>query len=55
MQVNVLKRFAWVNALLGLGLQVFVKTLTGRTITLCDLYESDDVEWVKERIQYQIG
>ncbi|XP_047001445.1 polyubiquitin [Schistocerca americana] len=36
------------------GLQVFVKTLNGRTITL-DLSDSDTIEGVKTKIQYKDG
>ena len=38
----------------GLGMQIFVKTLTGKTITL-DVDSSDTIETIKQKIQYKEG
>ena len=35
--------------------QIFVKTLTGRTITLDDISVSDTIEDIKNKIQYKEG
>ncbi len=36
-------------------LQINVKTLTGKTVVLDKMYESDTIEWVKLRIQDEEG